>query len=67
MECKLSGDRAYELFVSSDPFPLHSFLDDVMSGKIVCAPGYIIAVLRAFDRMCDNCDDGRYKGIRRKR
>jgi len=62
---KLSGDLAYELFVCAKPFPLHNLLDDWKEGKVKGAPGYILAVIRAFDRMTANCQDGRYQGVLR--
>lgn len=61
----LSGDKAYELFTSDNAKPLHDFLQAWKLGKIKGHPGYILAVIGAFKTMCDNCNDGRYKGVRR--
>lgn len=55
----LSGDKAYELFVSSEPFPLHDFLEQWKRGDIVCEPGYVIAVVMAYRHMVANHNGGR--------
>ena len=62
----LSGDTAYELFTSSEPFPLHTFLDAWKAGNVKGDVGYIIAVVNAYQHMVLNCHDGRYKHIQRK-
>lgn len=62
---KLSGDKAYELFMSGLPFPLHQFLNDWKDGKEVGDVGYIIAVMGAYNRMCVNSFDGRYNKHRK--
>lgn len=62
----LSGDKAYELFVSSEPFPLHRFLDEWRAAEKPADVGYVLAVIGAFNRMRENCHDGRYAGVIRR-
>lgn len=64
---ELSGITAYQLFTSSDYFPLHTFLTEWRQGVIECHPSYVISVINAYQRMCDNSGDGRYQGIVRRR
>lgn len=67
-----AGEYAFELFMSSEPFPLHKLLDDWKEGKIVTtnnipvATGYILAVIGVYRGMVAQCGDGRYKGKIRK-
>jgi hypothetical protein len=60
----LSGDKAYELFISSEPFPLHKFLEEWVSDQFVADPGYIIAVIGAYTHSVSRHDgprDGTYR------
>jgi hypothetical protein len=61
----LAGDKAHELFVSSEPFPLLTFLDE-WKDKGTEHAGYVIAVVNCFNRMIRDCGDGRYDGVKRK-
>lgn len=59
----LSGDKAYALFVSPDPFPLHDFLENWKAFGTE-NPGYVIAVIQAFSSMAamhDGKRDGTYR------
>ena len=60
----LSGDKAHELFIGNEPFPLHTFLEDWKSGKIEADVAYVLAVVGAYNRMLFHCTDGRYGRIR---
>lgn len=61
---KVSGDVAYELFVSNHPFPLHEFITEWKEGKYPVAAGTIIAITQAFTYMQsihDGTRDGTYR------
>lgn len=62
----LSGDKAHELFMSPEPFPLLQFLDDWKEGKVKGEAGYILAVIGAYRTMCENSFDGRYNHVHRR-
>lgn len=64
LEADLSGNKAHELFMSNEPFPLHSFLEDWKSDKVIAHVGYVLAVVGAYNRMLFHCTDGRYGKIR---
>lgn len=103
MNSTLSGDVAYQWFMSNEPFPMLQFLDSVREQEaapiirdwlrnnvLISAPqmaaddhhrapmvdrqrdskkinsGFVLAVIRAYDRMVANCGDGRYHGKIRK-
>jgi len=57
----LSGDKAYELFMSNDKNPLHDF---VKRWKVYGneSPVYLIAVIAVYCEMLRKCHDGRYHG-----
>ena len=64
---RLSGDTAYELYMSSDLFPLHTFLVEWKENRTDnYSGGYVLAVIGAYNTMCANCEDGRYDGKVRK-
>lgn len=63
---KLAGNLAYDLFVSSEPFPCQELLDMWKEGKLDehVTPSYLVAVLFAFKGMRDKHDgprDGTYR------
>jgi hypothetical protein len=61
---KLSGDLAHELFTGPDPFPLHDLLDEWRKGNVTGEPGYMLAVIAAYNRIAQNHDgerDGTYR------
>jgi hypothetical protein len=62
---KLSGDTAYALFVSPDPFPLHDFLENWKADKVNGEVGYVLSVIGVYDSMLRNGGDGRYGGRKR--
>lgn len=62
MTNKLSGDLAYDLFMSPASHPLRDFLISWKAGEIEGQPDYIIAVIAAYKGMLSRCDDGRYSG-----
>lgn len=64
-QMQLSGEKAYALFTSTEPFPLSSFLDEWRK-KGLEASGFVVAVVRAYDGMVRLCSDGRYNGVIRK-
>lgn len=55
---------AYELFMSNEPFPLHTFLEQWKATTFPVDVGYVLAVIGAYNEMVRNCKDGRYKKIR---
>ena len=59
----LSGDKAHELFVSNEPFPLHTFLEAWKSGENDYAVGYVLSVIGAYNEMQrrHGTRDGTYK------
>lgn len=64
---KLSGDKAHELFMSNEAFPLHLFLEEYQRQAFRVpnnnwSPGYVLAVINAYRDMCSICKDGRYDG-----
>jgi hypothetical protein len=61
---KLSGDVAYELFMSAEPFPLENWLETWRKGTDKA--GFALAVVHAYDRMVAQCGDGRYGGVIRR-
>jgi hypothetical protein len=64
---KLFGEIAYELFMSSDPFPLHEFLEEWKEDKTDnYSVGYVLAVIGAYNTMCSQSKDGRYEGVIRR-
>ncbi len=65
MSAMLSGQKAYELYTSNLPFPLLHFLDEWKDGKIVSNPGYVLAVINAYNRMVAVGIDGRYGNVRK--
>lgn len=60
----LSGDVAYRLFVSSDPFPLHDFLEKWKQTNECANVGFVLAVIGAYNRMVERHNgkrDGTYR------
>ena len=59
----LSGDVAYSLFISSDSFPLHNFLEKWKQTNDANV-GFVLAVIGAYNRMLERHDgkrDGTYR------
>lgn len=64
MSCttQLSGDKAYELFMSDALRPLNAFLDAWRLGQEEGTASYVIAICGAYAGMLAMCKDGRYGG-----
>ena len=58
---KLSGQVAYDLFMSYTVSPLACWLEDWRNGSIHATAGHAIAVVNAYGDMIRQCEDGRYK------
>ena len=56
----LSGDKAYELYQSAEPFPLHTYLEAWKAGAVEAPVGYVLAVVGAYNHMLFHGTDGRY-------